>query len=286
MAKLAFLGLGQMGEPMARRLIDAGHDVTVWNRTRERADELAEEGARVAETPAAAGAGAEAAFTIVTGPDALREVVLGPEGVAAGLTPGSVLVDMSTVGPETVRRVASELPDDVAMLDAPVLGSVPAVVEGSLKVLVGGERETFERLRELLETFGSVTYVGGPGAGASMKLVANATLGAAVVGLGEALALADHLGVEAGTALDILSGGALGNAVGRTRDAIQRGEYPPRFKLSLAEKDLGLVEVAARAAGLDLRMNRAALEWFEDAARAGRGEQDYPAVIAHIRGEG
>jgi len=286
MTKLAFLGLGQMGEPMARRLLRAGHDVTVWNRTRSRADALAGQGAAVADSPAQAAAGADAAFTMLADPAALREVVLGPDGLASGLAPGSVLVEMSTVGPDAIRELASRLPEGVGLLDAPVLGSVPAVIEGSLKVLVGGDRETYERLREVLEVFGPTTHVGELGAGASMKLVANSTLGAAVVGLGEALALADRLGVETTVALDILSGGALGNAVQRTRGAIESGAYEPRFKLSLAEKDLRLVQDAARAAGLDLPLAGAARAWFEDAANAGRGEQDYPAVIAHIRGEG
>jgi 3-hydroxyisobutyrate dehydrogenase-like beta-hydroxyacid dehydrogenase len=286
MTKLAFLGLGQMGEPMARRLREAGHDVTVWNRTRSRADALAEEGAAVADSPAQAAAAADAAFTMLADPAALRDVVLGPGGLASGLARGSVLVEMSTVGPDAVREIASRLPEGVEMLDAPVLGSVPAVIDGSLKVLVGGDRETYERSRETLEVFGPTTHVGELGAGASMKLVANSTLGAAVVGLGEALALADRLGVEQAVALDILSGGALGNAVQRTRGAIESGTYEPRFKLSLAEKDLRLVQDAARAAGLDLPLAGAARAWFEDAAKAGRGDQDYPAVIPHIRGEG
>jgi 3-hydroxyisobutyrate dehydrogenase-like beta-hydroxyacid dehydrogenase len=174
----------------------------------------------------------------------------------------------------------------VAVIDAPVLGSVPAVIEGSLKVLVGGDLETYQRLREILEVFGPTTYVGELGAGASMKLVANSTLGAAVVGLGEALALADRLGVPQDVALDTLSGGALGNAVQRTRAAIEADDYPPRFKLSLAEKDLRLVEDAAREAGIDLPLASAARAWFEDAVNAGRADEDYPAVIAHIRGEG
>lgn len=286
MAKLAFVGLGQMGEPMARRLLGAGHDVTVWNRTRVRADALAAEGAGVADSPVEAAAGTDAAFTMLTDPAALEDVVFGPEGLASGLGPGSILVEMSTVGPDAVRDVASRLPDGVGMLDAPVLGSVPAVIEGSLKVLVGGDREAYRRLRDVLEVFGPTTYVGELGAGASMKLVANSTLGAAVVGLGEALALADRLGVEQTVALDILSGGALGTVVQRTRASIERGQYEPRFKLSLAEKDLRLVEEAARGAGLDLRLASAARSWFEDAARAGQGERDYPAVVAHIRGEG
>jgi 3-hydroxyisobutyrate dehydrogenase-like beta-hydroxyacid dehydrogenase len=283
MTRVAFLGLGQMGEPMAGRLLEAGHELTVWNRTASRAEPLTERGAAAAKTPAAAAAGAEVAVTMVTGPEALEDVLFGADGLADGLGAGATLIEMSTVGPEPILRAAERLPTGVTMLDAPVLGSVPAVLEGSLKVLAGGEAETFERWRPLLETFGSVTHVGPLGAGASMKLVANSALGAAVVGLGEALALADALGVDRSVALDILSGGALGFAVGRTRASIESGDYPARFKLSLAAKDLRLVERAGADHGLELRLAAAARSWYEDAESAGRGDQDYPAVIPHIR---
>ncbi|MCA1726234.1 MAG: NAD(P)-dependent oxidoreductase [Actinobacteria bacterium] len=190
MAKLAFLGIGQMGEPMAGRLLGAGHEVTVWNRTRSKTDGLAARGAAVADSPLDAAVGAEAAFTMVADPDALYAVVFGDDGLLAGMGAGSTLVEMSTVGPGPVRAVAARLPEGVSMLDAPVLGSTPAAEEGSLKVIVGGERDTFERWREVLEIFGRTTYIGGPGAGASMKLVANSALGFAMTGLGEALSLA------------------------------------------------------------------------------------------------
>ena len=283
MAKLAFCGLGQMGEPMAARLIDAGHALAVWNRTRSRAEPLAARGAAVADSPADAARGAEAAITMLSDPAALDEVVFGEGGLVEGLSRGATLIEMSTVGPQPVRDAASRLPEDVAMLDAPVLGSTPAAEDGSLKILVGGERGEFERWRDVLEVLGSPTYLGELGAGAAMKLVANSALGAAMTGLGEALALADRLGIPQGLALDILSGGPFRVVIERTRDAIESGEYPPRFKLSLAEKDLGLVDQAAREAGLELRVAGAARSWFAEADAAGKGDLDYPAVIEHIR---
>ena len=286
MARIAFLGLGQMGAPMAGRLLDAGHEVTVWNRTAARAEPLKARGATVASTPAEATSGAEAVITMLTDPAALEDVLFGDGGVAEGIGPDATLIEMSTVGPDPIHDAAGRLPAGVTVLDAPVLGSVPAAEEGSLKVIAGGDPEVFARWREVLEVIGETTHVGPSGSGAAMKLVANSALGFAMAGLGEALALADHLGLEQATVLDILSGGALGVAIGRTRDAIESGDYPPRFKLSLAAKDLALVDDAGRRTGVELRLVGAARSWYDDAAAAGRAEDDYPAVIAHIRERG
>ena len=285
MTKIAFLGLGQMGTPMATRLLAAGHELTVWNRTIERAEPLREAGATVAGMPAEAGRAADVAITMVTDPEALERVVFGPDGLAEALGPGRLLLEMSTVGPDEVRSIAERLPDGVDVVDAPVAGSVPQATEGELKVLAGGSDVAFERARPILETFGSVRHVGGPGAGAAMKLVVNSTLGAAITAVGEAIALADALGLDRGTTLDVLSGSQLGPAVSSKRESIQTGSYPPRFKLSLAAKDLRLVADAAASTGRDLLVAAAARTWLERALAAGAGELDYSAVVATIVGE-
>jgi len=137
MANLAFLGLGAMGTPMATRLVDAGHDVTVWNRTAARADPLVERGARRAGSPAEAARGAEGAFTMLADAAAVEDVLFGPAGVAEAIEPGSTVVEMSTIGPDAVRSIAARLPSGVDMLDAPVLGSIREATEGALKVFVG-----------------------------------------------------------------------------------------------------------------------------------------------------
>ena len=177
MPKIAFLGLGQMGAPMATRLLQGGHEVTVWNRTPDRAKALAEAGAIVARSPAEAGAGAAFAITMLATPEALTEVVLGEHGLMKGLGPGQVYIDMSTVGPHTVRSIAAQFPQGVAVVDAPVRGSVSQAAEGRLEIFVGASDEDFERARPILASLGSVGHVGGFGAGAAMKLVANLVLG-------------------------------------------------------------------------------------------------------------
>jgi 3-hydroxyisobutyrate dehydrogenase len=284
MAKLAFCGLGQMGTPMAARLLEAGHDVSVWNRTSAKAAPLERRGARGAGSPADAAAGVEAAITMVADPSALEAVVLGAGGLREGLTSGSTLIDMSTVGPDAVHRIADRLPDGVSMIDAPVLGTVPHAESGELKVFAGGEGQGVERWRPLLGALGMVVHVGPLGSGAAMKLVTNSTLGALMTALGEALAVADALGLDQGTVLDVLAESPIGVTVNRKRESIESGSYPPTFKLSLARKDIALVNDAAGKAGLDLRVAPASGSWLAAAESAGLGSLDYGAVIAHIRG--
>lgn len=283
--RIAFCGLGQMGAPMAARLLDARHDLTVWNRTPDRAAALVERGADQAVSPAAAAGRAEIVVTMLADPAALEQVVFGPDGVAAGISSGATLVEMSTVGPDAVRELAARLPEGVDVLDAPVLGSVPQAAAGALKVFVGGDAAVFERCRRVLEAMGTPTHLGPLGRGASMKLVANSTLGALMCGLAEAMALADALGLDEAAVLDILVESPIGTTARSKRALIEGGEYrPPNFKLSLAAKDLALVTDAAEAAGVDLRLAPAARTWFERAEAAGLGDRDYSAVIAAARG--
>jgi 3-hydroxyisobutyrate dehydrogenase/2-hydroxy-3-oxopropionate reductase len=282
MARIAFLGLGLMGGPMAGRLLDAGHDLTLWNRTPARAAALVERGARLAPTPAEAARGAEAVLTMLADPAALEAVVLGPGGLQEGLAPGTTFIEMSTVGPDAVRSLGGQLPAGVSMLDAPVLGSVPQVIDGSLKIFVGGARADFDRWSGLLGVLGRPVLVGPLGAGAAMKLVANSTLGALMTALGEALALADALGLDERTTLDVLADSPIGITARSKRDHILSGTYPPRFRLRLAGKDSRLVNEAG--AGCGLRLAPAVRSWYEAAAAAQLGELDYSAVIAHIRG--
>jgi 3-hydroxyisobutyrate dehydrogenase-like beta-hydroxyacid dehydrogenase len=274
-----------MGTPMARRLLAVGHKLTVWNRTPERAEGLAAEGAEVAGSAAEAGAGAQFAITMLATPEALQEVVLGEKGLAQALGPGQVYIDMSTVGPGTVRSIAARLPDGVAVVDAPVRGSVPQAIEGRLEVFVGSSDEDFERVRPVLESLGSVTHVGSLGAGAAMKLVANLVLGVSITGVGEGLALGEALGLGRAPLLDMLEGSPLGATVRAKRADIESGHYPPNFKLRHAAKDLRLVLEAAAGTNRDLKVSAAARAWLDAAAEAGAADLDYSAVVATMVGE-
>jgi 3-hydroxyisobutyrate dehydrogenase/2-hydroxy-3-oxopropionate reductase len=215
-------------------------------------------------------------------PDAVDEVVLGSGGAAEGLSTGSTLIEMSTIGPDAVRDLAERLPDGVDLLDAPVLGSVRQANEGSLKIFVGGSDELFERWRPVLEHLGTPRHLGPQGAGAAMKLVANVCLGVLMTGLGEALALAQALDLKQGDVLDVLAESAIGATVKSKRSNIESGEWPPNFKLELAAKDLRLVAQEAEAAGLHLNLAEAARTWLEAAEQDGLGDRDYSAVIEKI----
>jgi 3-hydroxyisobutyrate dehydrogenase-like beta-hydroxyacid dehydrogenase len=282
MAKLAFIGLGLMGTPMATRLLEAGHDVTVWNRTAEKTEPLTDRGAAAAATPMAAVAGADAAITMVTNAAALEQVVFGENGVATALAPGQLLIDMSTVGPDAVRSIASRLADGVAMVDAPVRGSVPQATTGRLAIYVGADEACFARVQPILAPLGTLHHVGGLGAGAATKVVVNSTLGAAIAAFGEALALGDDFGLERSVVLDVLSDTPIASTVEAKRANVESGNYPASFKLSLALKDLNLVVQIAGRSGRRLDLAAASRDWLRQAAEAGAGDLDYSAVIPTI----
>jgi len=279
---VAVVGLGAMGSRIARRLLDAGHELVVWNRTAEKAALLCEAGAAAAATPAEAAARAEVVLTMVADPAALREVTEGEEGVAAGVGEGATVIEMSTVGPDAVHRLGSVLGERAGLLDAPVLGSRSEAEEGTLKVFVGGPDELVGRWTPLLSVLGSPLHVGPLGSGAAAKLVANTTLVGTIGVLGEALALAAGLGLSPEKAFEVLAATPLGPQAERRRESIESGEYPPRFALYLARKDAELVVAAAREAGVDLRLTEAARSWLADAEEAGLGDRDYSAVLARI----
>jgi 3-hydroxyisobutyrate dehydrogenase-like beta-hydroxyacid dehydrogenase len=285
MAKIAFLGLGEMGTPMATRLLRAGHDVRVWNRSAERTVPLASEGATVASSPAKAAAGADFVITMLATPEAFEQVLFGGEGLATALSPGQVLIDMSTVGPDEVRSAAARLPEGTSLVDAPVRGSVPQAASGRLEVFVGAADRDYERVRPILEILGTLRHTGGPGSGAAMKLVANLVLGAAIVTLGEALALGDALDLDGGLVLDTLADSPIGPIVKAKRGNVESGDFTPSFKLRHAAKDLRLVTEAASARHRELEQARANRAWLDDAAGRGAADLDFSAVIATIRGE-
>lgn len=282
MAKVALLGLGGMGSRMAARLLDAGHQVVVWNRTPDRARDLVDHGATPAHTPADAAARADLVITMLADPAALRAVTEGSEGVIAGVSAGTTLVEMSTVGLEAVHRLSTVLPEGVGLLDAPVLGSVSEAESGSLRIFVGGPDALVQRWAPVLSALGEPFHVGPFGAGAAAKLVANSTLFGTLAVLGEALALAQGLGLPRDVAFQVLSATPIGSQADRRRPAVESGHFPLRFAMSLAHKDADLVTGAAGAAGLNLPVAAAARDWVAAAVEAGRGADDYSSVLAHI----
>jgi 3-hydroxyisobutyrate dehydrogenase/2-hydroxy-3-oxopropionate reductase len=271
-----------MGRRIARRLLEAGRTVTVWNRTPGPPAELAEAGAAVARTAAEATSRAEAVIILVSDPQALIEVVEGADGVASAAEAGTVIVQMSTVDPATIDRLARALPPGVDLLDAPVLGSIAEAESGSLKIFLGGSERLIDRTRSLVAVLGSPLHVGGLGAGTAAKLVANNVLFGVLGVLGESLSLGRSLGLPQDRVFDVLDATPLAAQAKRRRTAIDSGEYPSRFAMSLARKDARLIAGVARAYGADLRLAAAARSWFESAVDAGLGDQDYSAVLGYV----
>jgi 3-hydroxyisobutyrate dehydrogenase-like beta-hydroxyacid dehydrogenase len=271
-----------MGSRIAARVGDAGHELVVWNRDPAKAEALAERGAAVAATPAAAAGGADAVLTIVRDPQALRDVTEGAAGVAAGATAPATVIQMSTVGPADVSRLASVLPEGVELLDAPVLGSLAEVESGTLKIFAGGPPELVERWTPLLASLGTVVHTGPVGSATAAKLVANSTLFGMLAVLGEALALAEGLGLSRDVAFEILGATPLAAQAERRRASVESGDYPPRFALSLARKDAELIREAAASASLELPAAEAARTWLARAEEAGDGTLDYSATVAEI----
>jgi 3-hydroxyisobutyrate dehydrogenase/2-hydroxy-3-oxopropionate reductase len=279
MTRVAVLGLGAMGSRMATRLLAAGHELTVWNRTPQKGEALVQQGATAAHHPADAARSVDVVITMLTDGAALRDVAGGAEGVLAGGQAGLTWIEMSTVGPETISELASRLPTGIDLLDAPVLGSLAEAESGSLAIFVGGPKEMFERWTPLLQELGTPINVGGRGSGAAAKLVVNSVLFGVIGVLAEALALADGLGLTRAAAFEALGQTALAAQAERRRPAIERGEYPARFSLSLARKDADLIAAAADSARLDLGLAAAARRYLVDAERAGWGQRDYSAVL-------
>lgn len=282
MTRVAVLGLGAMGRAIAARLLGAGHDLTVWNRTPRRDDELVASGARRASSPDEAVSDREAVITMVTDGPALEQVLFGDGGAVSAIPHDATLIEMSTIGPTALASVAQRLAP-VAVLDAPVLGSVPSVETGRLVIFVGGDREVFERHADLLSLLGTTMYLGASGSGAMLKLVNNAAGIAALVAVGELLALTDRAGLDLDVVLDSIAAGPLASMVERWRPRLKEEDQSSYFRLALARKDLALAFDEAERLGTRLSVPEAAAARCDETIEAGLGDEDFGAVVGFLR---
>ncbi|MFD8782868.1 NAD(P)-dependent oxidoreductase [Kitasatospora sp. NPDC059599] len=281
MTAVAVCGLGLMGLPVATRLAASGFSVSVWDRTPARAAALAGTGVTVAPSPAAAAAGARAALVLVSDFDAVRAVVGGPEGVAAGRP--QVIAQMSTIAPHETLALAADLPSDVRLLDAPVTGSVPQASAGDLRILTGGDDAAHAAAGPVLEALGTVVRCGPLGAASALKCVLNTCVAPMVALLAEGLALADRLDLDQDLLLDELERTRVGPLVTRKRAMIESGEFPADSRLKLFAKDMGVAEATAAACGAQLRLAHQARLLAEEAVAAGLGELDYSVLAGYLR---
>lgn len=282
--KLGFVGLGAMGQVIVPRLLAAGHSVTGWNRTAARAAPLIDAGMKWADSPAEVAADSEIVFSIVTDGAAVRSVALGDGGVLSGIAPGGIYVDMGTIAPDVTRAVAEEFARHGAhMLDAPLSGSPVTVREGKASLMIGGDQSVFERIEPVLLCIGpKVTYIGGNGQAAAMKLAVNSLLMVEVIAFGEAVALAEKGGVDRDVALDaILKSVTAAPVLGYRGPFILEGRMPetPLADVTLQQKDMLLVLEMARKLGSPVPLAAAANEMMNACRGLGIDGNDF--VVAH-----
>ncbi len=288
MTTVAVVGTGRMGSAMARALARAGFDLVVQNRTRDRAAVLATEvGCRAVDTPVEAAAAADVVITMLADDAAVREAYAGPDGLLEGARPRVVLVDMSTVRPDTITAFAERARDAGAgLLDAPVSGSVQLAEAGTLTLMVGGEAADLARARPALEAVSkSIFHMGPLGTGAAMKLAVNTVIFGLNGALAEGLVLAEAAGIDRALAYDVIAAGAAGAPyVGYKRAAFLDPEQTPvAFSLDLTDKDLGLITDYAAALGVPMPQTAVNRALVREASTDGRGSNDFSSVAAELR---
>jgi 2-hydroxy-3-oxopropionate reductase len=286
--RVGFIGLGVMGKPMARNLIEAGHELVVWSRTRDSVDELANS---APTRPTAAGSAREVAeqsgVTILMLPDSpqVREVLEGDDGLLAGAREGSLIIDMSTISPVVTREIAEEVgARGIGWVDAPVSGGDVGAREATLSIMAGGSEEDFARAKPLFEALGrTIVHVGPVGAGQVVKACNQVVVALTIEAVSEALVLGSKAGVDPATIIEVLSGGLAANKVMEVRGRnFLEHDFTPGFRIDLHHKDLGIALQTAREYGVALP-NTAAVDQMLQALRCnGRGDRDHSALLTHV----
>jgi 4-hydroxybutyrate dehydrogenase/sulfolactaldehyde 3-reductase len=281
--RLGFIGLGLMGEPMARNLLKKGFPLTVFDVRPEAIDKLVTAGAKAASSPRQVAEQSDVVLTIVPNSSDVERVILGPDGVAAAARPGLVVIEMSTIDPATTQRVAGVLASrGVSMLDAPVGRPSTFAAEAALAFMVGGDRAVLDRCRDILMAMGdTIFYCGGSGMGATMKVVNNLLSITTLAVTSEALVLGAKSGLAPSVMLDVLCRTAADNAhlhMTYPNKAL-KGDFSPMFMIDLAHKDLSLGMQLGAAQQVPLALGAAAREMFTAARTMGRGHLDWTGIM-------
>jgi 3-hydroxyisobutyrate dehydrogenase-like beta-hydroxyacid dehydrogenase len=284
--KIGLIGLGLMGRPMGMNLLKAGHQLTVWNRTSERAQELVKAGAVLAKTPREVAAASELLLTIVSDPPALESVLWGHEGqndgALAGLRAASIYVDSSTISPSLVRRIAAACKErGVRFLDAPVTGGDWGAREGNLVFMIGGDADTLRDAEPVLGVLGKKWFHLGPnGAGQTVKLAMNAILALQVGAMAEAIALVTKAGLKGDQLVEVMQASMARSGVLDVKSPLMlKGDYKPSFPLRLMHKDLGLALDLGNQLGVALPTTAAAREIYNYVKGESKEDLDYSAVM-------
>jgi 3-hydroxyisobutyrate dehydrogenase-like beta-hydroxyacid dehydrogenase len=281
-AELGYVGLGVMGGGIVRRLLDAGHAVHGWNRSREKAEALVAAGLVLEDTPRAVAERSEIVFTMVTNTAAVRAVTEGDDGIIAGLGPGKVYVDMSTASPANTRALAAKVAErGAAMLDAPVSGSVLTLEQGKLAVMVGGDEEVFERVRPVLEAIGpKVFHVGPNGAAVTIKIASNLSLAVQMTAFSEGVLLAEKSGIPRAKAVEVLLGTVIASPMVTYRGPFVL-EQPEEawFDVNMMQKDLNLALELGRELEVPLPTTATVNELLTAARGLGLEHRDFAILF-------
>jgi 3-hydroxyisobutyrate dehydrogenase/2-hydroxy-3-oxopropionate reductase len=283
--RAGFVGLGRMGRPMTEHLLKAGFEVTVHNRSRAVVDELAQQGARPADSPRAVVGAADVVFTALPTVDEVRRVYMDDDGLAPNAQAGQILVDCSTVGPETSRACAEAAAlRGASFLDAPMSGGPGGAAAGTLTFMIGGDQQAFERARPLFEAMGkNIHHVGGTAAGTVIKLVNQLLVAVHTAAASEAMVFAVKAGADPQAVVDII-GTSFGGSTMLNRNVplmIQR-KFDPATSVNLILKDLGLIHAVGESLGTRMLLTSLAEEVFKEARTAGLGERDMSATVVPL----
>jgi 3-hydroxyisobutyrate dehydrogenase-like beta-hydroxyacid dehydrogenase len=282
MANLGFVGLGVMGSQMVSRLLSKGHSVTGYNRTRSKAQWLIDKGMKWADSPRAVAAAADVTFAMVTNSAAIASITEGPDGILAGLSTGKIFVDISTVSPSVSRALAAKVREKGAdMVDSPVSGSVITLQEGKLSVMVGGRRETFDRVKPLLLDIGpKVTHVGDNGLALAMKIAVNLSLAVQMMAFSEGVLLAEKSGIARETAVDVLTHSAVASPMIQYRGPFVLQQPPEAwFDVNMMQKDMLLALELGRQLDVPLPTTAVSNEFLTAARGMGMAKLDFAVVF-------
>lgn len=279
---VGFIGLGIMGGGMSRNLLKAGFDLTVWNRTTSKAEEIAKEGAKVAASPADLASQVNILVICVSDTPDVDEVILGEKGVIHGIRNGSLVVDCSTISPTRTKELAKKLADEGAhMLDAPISGGSEGAAKGTLSIMVGGEADQFERARPVLEAMGkTITHVGPAGSGQMVKLVNQILVAGGMLVMGEALLFAEAGGLDLEKTLAAVSGGAAGSwTLSNRGPQVIKRDWRPGFMIDLQQKDVKLILEAASQLQVPVMATSVAHHLYGTLQKRGLGREGNHALV-------
>lgn len=284
--RIAFIGLGIMGAPMARNLLAGGYGVTAYNRDSAKAEAFVKDGGRAAKTIAEAVKDADVVITMVPASPQVEEVILHKGGVLENMREGGLVIDMSSITPQTSVEVANAAKEKgIRTLDAPVSGGEAGAVEGALSIMVGGDQETFEAAKPVFEALGKTIVLCGPhGSGQTVKAANQLIVAVNIEAVAEAVVFLEKSGVDLTAALDVLNGGLAGSTVlTRKKNSILAGNYKPGFKIDLHHKDMGIVTDAARAVGAAVPAGALVAQLVAALRQQGDGDLDHSALVRGVK---